>query len=488
VNKPIRTMSIFCMLLFAALLLNATYLQYVDAGSLNKRPDNKRVRDAEFSRKRGAIVAGSASVAESRPTKDQYAYQRVYKQPLKYAQLTGYYSYVYGRSAVESSENAILSGSDPRLFVNRVVDLVGNSQPKGGSVSLTVDPKAQTAAFDGLRALGQNVEGAVVALEPSTGKVLAMVSSPTYDPNLLASHKFSAVQQAWARLNGSQKRPMLNRGIQEVYPPGSTFKLITAAAALSTGQYTPDTLVKGGASLDLPQTSTNLVNENGNNCGGDPITLTRALEVSCNVSFGSIGLRLGADALRAQAEKFGFDQTYLNDLPGQVPSRFPAHPDPPQIALSAIGQFDVAATPLQMAMVASGIANGGTVMRPYVVDEIRAPDLSVLDKTSPEAYRSNAVSSSVARQLTAMMVAVVDQGTATTAQIPGVKVAGKTGTAQSSPSRPPYAWFVSFAPADDPKVAVAVLVEDAGVARNAISGSGLAAPIAKKVMQAVIGR
>jgi penicillin-binding protein A len=247
-------------------------------------------------------------------------------------------------------------------------------------------------------------------------------------------------------------------------------------------------LVKGGASLDLPQTSTNLVNENGNNCGGDPITLTRALEVSCNVSFGSIGLRLGADALRAQAEKFGFDQTYLNDLPGQVPSRFPAHPDPPQIALSAIGQFDVAATPLQMAMVASGIANGGTVMRPYVVDEIRAPDLSVLDKTSPEAYRSNAVSSSVARQLTAMMVAVVDQGTATTAQIPGVKVAGKTGTAQSSPSRPPYAWFVSFAPADDPKVAVAVLVEDAGVARNAISGSGLAAPIAKKVMQAVIGR
>jgi penicillin-binding protein A len=488
VNKPIRTMSVFCMLLFAALLLNATYLQYVDAGSLNKRPDNKRVRDAEFSRKRGAIVAGSASVAESRPTKDQYAYQRVYKQPLKYAQLTGYYSYVYGRSAVESSENAILSGSDPRLFVNRVVDLVGNSQPKGGSVSLTVDPKAQTAAFDGLRALGQNVEGAVVALEPSTGKVLTMVSSPTYDPNLLASHKFSAVQQAWARLNGSQKRPMLNRGIQEVYPPGSTFKLITAAAALSTGQYTPDTLVKGGASLDLPQTSTNLVNENGNNCGGDPITLTRALEVSCNVSFGSIGLRLGADALRAQAEKFGFDQTYLNDLPGQVPSRFPAHPDPPQIALSAIGQFDVAATPLQMAMVASGIANGGTVMRPYVVDEIRAPDLSVLDKTSPEAYRSNAVSSSVARQLTAMMVAVVDQGTATTAQIPGVKVAGKTGTAQSSPSRPPYAWFVSFAPADDPKVAVAVLVEDAGVARNAISGSGLAAPIAKKVMQAVIGR
>jgi peptidoglycan glycosyltransferase len=206
------------------------------------------------------------------------------------------------------------------------------------------------------------------------------------------------------------------------------------------------------------------------------------------VSFGDIGLRLGDDALRTQAEKFGFDQTYLNDLNGQVKSHFPAHPDKPQTALSAIGQYDVAATPLQMAMVAAGIANNGTVMRPYVVDEVQAPDLSSLEKTSPEALRSNAVSSSVARDLTQMMVEVVDNGTGTTARIPGIKVAGKTGTAQSSPERPPYAWFVSFAPADDPKVAVAVLVEDAGVARDAISGSGLAAPIAKNVMEAVIGK
>jgi penicillin-binding protein A len=339
-----------------------------------------------------------------------------------------------------------------------------------------------------MAALGKNVTGAVVALEPSTGKVLAMVSSPTYDPNLLASHKFSSVQQAYQRLNGAENRPLVNRSIQEIYPPGSTFKLVTAAAALSSGQYTPDTLVKGGSRLDLPLTSTDLVNENGSSCGGDRITLTQALVVSCNVSFGDIGLRLGDDALRAQAEKFGFDQTYLRDLGGQVKSRFPEDPDAPQTALSAIGQYDVAATPLQMAMVASGIANGGTLMRPYVVDEVRGPDLSVLDKTSPEAFRSNAVSSSVARDLTQMMIEVVDQGTGTTAQIPGIKVAGKTGTAQSSPERPPYAWFVSFAPANDPQVAVAVLVEDAGVERNAISGSGLAAPIAKRVMEAVIRR
>jgi peptidoglycan glycosyltransferase len=487
-NKPIRTMSIFCLLLFAALLLNSTYLQYVDAGDLNSRSDNKRVRDAEFSRKRGAIVAGGSSVAVSRRTDDQYVYQRVYQQPLKYAQLTGYYSYVYGRAAVEAGENQILSGSDPRLFVNRVVDLIGNSQPEGGSVSLTVDPQAQEAAFDGLRALGRDVEGSVVALEPATGKVLAMVSSPTYDPNVLASHDFGRVNRAWEELNAAESRPLLNRGVQEVYPPGSTFKLVTAAAALATGQYTPDTRVRGGARLDLPQTSTDLVNDGGSSCGGDRITLTQALEVSCNVSFGDIGMRLGGDALRAQAEKFGFGQAYLTDLPGQVRSRFPADPDEPQTALSAIGQFDVAATPLQMAMVVAGIANGGTVMRPYVVDEVRAPDLSVLDEARPEAYRSNAVSASVARQLTTMMVSVVDQGTATPAQIPGISVAGKTGTAQSSPQRPPYAWFVSFAPAENPQVAVAVLVEDAGVERNAISGSGLAAPIAKQVMQAVIDR
>ncbi len=222
-------------------------------------------------------------------------------------------------------------------------------------------------------------------------------------------------------------------------------------------------------------------------CGGDKVTLTRALEVSCNVAFGWLGMQIGDDALREQAEKFGFGDRYLEDLNGQVESVFPPNLDEPQTALSAIGQFDVRTTPLQMAMVTAGIANGGTVMKPYLVDEVRSPNLDVLDKANPEPYRS-AVSSSVARDLTQMMVEVVDQGTGTTAQIPGIKVAGKTGTAQSAADRNPYAWFVSFAPADDPKVAVAVLVEDAGVARDAISGSGLAAPIAKQVMEAVINQ
>ncbi|HET9861392.1 MAG TPA: penicillin-binding protein 2 [Nocardioidaceae bacterium] len=486
-NKPIRTMSIFCMALFMALLLNATYLQYLQADELNSRNDNKRVRDAEFSRERGAILVSGSSIARSEPVDDQFEFQRVYPQPQKYAHLSGYYSYTYGRNAVELTHNEILSGSDPRLFVNRVVDLFGNSEPEGGDVTLTIDPQAQNAAYDGLRALGNNVEGAVVAIDPSTGGILAMVSSPSYDPNRLASHNLSKVQDAWEQLQSNPEEPLLNRAIQEVYPPGSTFKLVTAAAALSSGQYTPDSTVPGGTSLDLPQTDTDLVNDSGGDCGGRRITLTEALMVSCNVSFGYLGMQLGADTLREQAQKFGFGERYLEDLNGQVASRFPEDPDEPQTALSAIGQFDVASTPLQMAMVTAGIANGGTVMKPYLVDEVRSPDLDPLEKTNPEPFRT-AVSADVARDLTQMMIEVVDRGTATPAQIPGIKVAGKTGTAQSSPDRPPYAWFVSFAPADNPAVAVAVLVEDAGVERDAISGSGLAAPIAKRVMEAVINR
>ncbi|HEX6516847.1 MAG TPA: penicillin-binding protein 2, partial [Nocardioidaceae bacterium] len=472
-NKPIRTMSILCMVLFMALLLNSTYLQYFRAGYLNSRDDNKRVRDAEFSRKRGAILVGGNPIAESRPVKDEYKYLRTYPRPYKYAQVSGYYSYLYGRNAVELTQNEILSGSDPRLFVNRVVDLIGNSQPKGGSVSLTLNAKAQTAAFQGLQHLGPDAKGAVVALEPHTGKVLAMASVPSYDPNRLASHDFSATQEAWKKLTTNDSQPMLNRAIQTTYPPGSTFKVVTAAAALSTGQYNPQSMVKGGPVLDLPQTTIDLPNEAGLDCGSR-ITLTQALENSCNVTFGFLGLDLGDDVLREQARKFGFGDTYLEDLNGQVPSQFPQNPDPPQTALSAIGQFDVAATPLQMAMVVSGIANGGTVMRPYLVDEVRGPDLSVLEKTTPEPYR-NAVSASVARDLTQMMVGVVNEGTGTTAQIPGIQVAGKTGTAQHGEDNPPYAWFISFAPADDPQVAVAVLVDDPSVPRSEISGSGLAA-------------
>jgi peptidoglycan glycosyltransferase len=496
-NRPIRNLAIGCMVLFLALLINVTWLQYVRSDaltSLTKHPDNRRVLDAQYSRERGAIVVKGKEIAKSVKSDDQYEYQRVYPQARQYAQITGFFSRDWGVGGVEATENSILAGDDNKLFVNRVIDLLGNQDPQGGSVSLTINPKAQKAAYDGLRALGENVQGAVVALEPSTGKVLAMVSSPTYDPNRLASHDFSAVNDAHRQLLANDLQPLNNRAIETTLPPGSTFKLVTAAAALESGKYQPDTLVPGGARLDLPQTDKDLINEGGGACGADKITLVRALEVSCNVAFGTVGLKLGADALVAQAEKFGFGQSPFHDLDDALtrmaPSRMTAHAgdtiDAPQTALSAIGQSNVAATPMQMAMIAAGIANSGTVMTPYLVDELRSHDLEVIDKTTPKPLTSNAVSAATARKLTDMMVAVVDNGTGTNARIPGVQVAGKTGTAQSAADRPPYAWFVSFAPADNPSVAVAVLVENAGVDRGEISGNGLAAPIARAVMEAVL--
>lgn len=495
-NKPIRNLALACMLLFVALLVNATYVQYWQAGdltSLSKHPDNKRIRDAEFARERGAILVRGKAVAESNKSGDSYKFQRVYPLGREYAHLTGFFSRDWGLGGVEATQNSVLSGSDSRLFVNRVIDLADNQDPKGGSVTLTIDPAAQKAAYDGLRALGSQIQGAVVAIEPRTGKILAMVSSPTYSPNRLATHEFAGVGETKKRLEQDSRSPLNNRAIEEVLPPGSTFKLVTAAAALDSGRYTPDTMVPGGASLDLPQTSKNLTNENGQACGGDKVTFTRALQRSCNVAFGDVGLKIGADRIRSTAEKFGFGKRSFHDLDDdlthQALSRFPDKPDAPQTALSAIGQFEVAATPLQMAMIGAGIANDGVVMKPYLVDEIKSPKLETIDKTSPAPMPDQpAISPSAARDLQQMMVAVVEGGTGQTAKIPGVKVAGKTGTAQSAPNRPPYAWFVSFAPASTPAVAVAVLVQDAGVARDQISGSGLAAPIAKSVMEAVIGR
>lgn len=483
-NKPIRTIAVFCLLLFVALMLNATYLMYVRAGDLAKDPQNRRVITAAFSRERGAILVGKEPIARSVPSDDQYEFQRTYPQPFKYAPVSGYFSF-FSQTGIERSQNDVLSGDDSRLFVTRLVDMLSAAEPKGGNVQLTLDPAAQSAAYDGLRALGEEVRGAVVALEPSTGKVLAMVSNPTYDPNALASHDFAEVARLAGQLEEDPATPLINRAIGTTLPPGSTFKLVTAAAAIESGQYDAESTVPGGSSFQLPQSETRIGNYDGGNCGGSRITLTQALSVSCNVTFLSLANELGVERMTEQAEAFGFNSTALEDLGGQAESLYPADMDPPQTAMSGIGQSSVTATPLQMAMVTAAIANGGTVMTPYLVDEVRAPNLDVLDKTEGSSL-SQAVSGSTAQELTKMMVATVESGTAGNAAIPGVEVAGKTGTAQSTASRPPYAWFVSFAPADDPSVAVAVLVEDAGVARDQISGGGLAAPIAKRVMEAVI--
>ncbi len=486
-NKPIRTISVFCLLLFVSLMVNVTYLQFWRADSLDSDPLNRRVIEAAYSRERGAILMGRTAVAESRPVDDRYEYLRTYPRPFLLSHVTGYFSF-FNATGVEEAENEVLSGDDDRLFVKRLVDLLSNQADQGGNVQLTIDPAAQQAAYDGLSSLGPGVRGAVVALEPATGKVLAMVSLPTYDPNKLASHDLTAVDDTYDRLASDPAQPLLNRAIQQTLPPGSTFKLVTAAAALESGRYRVDDQVPGGSTYQLPNTvgSTGQIDNEGRDCGTGTIPFTQAMENSCNTTFAALAVELGADAMREQAEAFGFNQRYLEDLGPQAVSVFPTDANAPQTGQTGIGQFDVRATPLQMAMVAAGIANGGVVKRPYVVDEIQSAEYDVLEKTEDDDF-SRAVSPETADALTELMVATVEDGTASPAAIPGQLVAGKTGTAQSGQDDvAPYAWFTSFAPAQNPEVAVAVMIEKADVPRGEIAGGLLGGPIAKAIMQAVI--
>ncbi len=485
-NKPIRTLAVFSLVLFLALMVNATYLQYVRAGALSEDPRNRRVIEAAFSRDRGPIVVANSAVAKSEHSDDDFKFQRVYPQPLRWAHVTGYFSFD-SQTGIEQTYNAVLSGEDPRLFVTRLVDLVSNASPKGGRVELTLDPKAQNAAYDALSAVGSGVQGSVVALDPATGAVLAMVSLPTYDPNRLAAHNRSDVAKAYKELNGDPTEPLLNRAIQTRLPPGSTFKVVTAAAAMENGLVdSAESMVPGGPSFQLPQ-STAVIDNGGRSCGGDKITLTQALEQSCNTTFLQLADEVGHEGMLDQSEAFGFNSDYLDDLRPQARSVYPEEADRPQTALTGIGQYEVAATPLQMAMVMAGVANGGVVMKPYLVDEVLSPDLDVLDKTQPAEF-SRAVSPHTASELTKALVNVVERGTGTPAAIPGIDVAGKTGTAENCDDCKNYAWFVSFAPANDPQVAVAVMIQNAGIDANDIAGGALGGPIAKAVMEAVINQ
>jgi peptidoglycan glycosyltransferase len=490
VNAPLRRVAVACLLLFGLLLVNVNYLQVVKASSLRDDPRNSRTLLSQFQRERGPILLGTGTggatpVAVDKPTpQERFKYLRTYPGGPTYGEVTGFSSFIYGRSGIEQSENSVLSGQDDRLFVHRLSDYITGRKQEGGRVVLTLNQAAQQAAYAGL----QGKRGAVVALDPRTGAVLAMVSTPSYDPAQLSSHDATKIRAYWSKLQADPAQPLLNRAIQQTYPPGSTFKVVTAAAALSSGRFTPDTKIPSPNELKLPQTTSTIRNFGGETCGDGKVdALADALRISCNTAFAQLGLSLGQDALRDQAEKFGFDQGDLAVPTTVARSVFPGDLNPPQLAQSSIGQFDVQVTPLQMAMVAAGVANGGDVMKPYLVREVQAPDLSVLDRARPGVYR-HAVDRAVADQLTAMMQLVVASGTATSARIPGVAVAGKTGTAQHAVGAAPHAWFIGFAPANDPQVAIAVLVEDGGTAGSEATGGAVAAPIAREVMRAVLGR
>lgn len=492
-DKQIRRLGVALLLLLLGLLVQIDYVQVFAADRLSANPANAaRQQIAEYDVDRGAILAadGSTVLAVSRKSTGVLRYRRRYPNGPLYADVTGYYSPIYGTSGLERAYDAYLSGSAAELVPQTLADLILGRPKRGASIVTTIDPNVQRAAEHALHGL----PGAVVAIEPSTGNVLALYANPTFDPNQLAAQDEATVRAAWRRLNADPSKPLVSRADAELFPPGSTYKLVTTSAALRNG-YGPNSTWPNPRVLDLPNTTHDLRNFGNEHClgGVSRISLADALRVSCNVVFGEVGLNLGAEALAAQARAFGFaPDASSGNVPFDIPFQAGVFPDPgyyeqrlPAVALAAIGQDDVTANPMQMALVGAAIANGGVEMRPRLVTEIRSPNGQILKTFEPHVY-SRPLTAQNAALLTRMMVSVVEAGTGTAARIPGVEVAGKTGTAQHGEGLPPHAWFVSFAPADSPQVAVAVIVLDGGSLGSEATGGRVAAPIAKAVMEAVL--
>jgi len=488
-NASLRRISVTVMALIVLLLLNATYTQVFTADGLRADPRNQRVLLDEYSRQRGQITASGQLLAYSVATDSRFRFLRVYPNPAVYAPITGFYSLRYSSTGLERAEDPVLNGSDERLFGRRLADFFTGRDPRGGNVDTTIRPRVQQAGWDAMQqgCGGPPCKGAVVALEPSSGKILAMVSSPSYDPNLLASHNPEEQAQAWQRLRDDPDSPMTNRAISETYPPGSTFKVITTAAALQAGATTDEPLT-AEPEIPLPNSTATLENYGGTPCGngGTTVPLSQAFALSCNTAFVQLGLATGADALRSMAHSFGLDTT-----PGVIPlqvaeSTVGIIPDAAALGMSAIGQKDVALTPLENAEVAATIANAGVTMQPYLIDNLKGPDLSDISTTAPYQQR-RAVSPQVAAKLTELMVGAEKVGQPKGA-IPGVQIASKTGTAEHGTDprhTPPHAWYIAFAPAQTPRVAVAVLVENGGD-RLSATGGALAAPIGRAVIEAAL--
>ncbi|MGW3624717.1 peptidoglycan D,D-transpeptidase FtsI family protein [Streptomyces sp. NPDC000880] len=480
----IRRAAALCLLLLVALLLNAARVQIIESPSLDKNPANRRLAIARYDEPRGDILVGGKPVTDSKDSGQQLRYERTYTQGPLYAPVTGYASQTYGTSLIENAEDGVLTGTDTMLAPLPFWNDISRIQQPGGDVVTTIKPSMQRAAFDGLG----GKRGAVAALEPSTGKILALVSSPSYDPGLL-SGTGPPVKTEWARLNASGSRPMLNRAIRQTYPPGSAFKIVTAAAALEAGVVTDVDAPSGAPDpYVLPGTRTTLPNAT-DGCGN--ASLAYAIQWSCNTVMAHLGVKVGLAGMLDTVGRFGFNDRRLR-IPSVVAvSNFDRHMTVDQLALSSIGQFDTTATPLQMAMVSAAVANGGDLKRPYLVNRVTRSDGDTVARNYPQSYQQ-AMNPATAQQLQRMMVRAVEEGTGENAAIEGATVGGKTGTAQHGfdNSGRPYAWFISWAQAADagrPAVAVAVVIEeDVSADRGEISGGGSAAPIARAVMEAAL--
>lgn len=487
-NKTLRQLFTAVIALFVVLGLSSTIITAVAAGRLNADPRNSRALYHQIGAPRGSILASDGTVlAKSDPVNDAFEYQRSYSDGMVYAPITGYFSITHPVDrGIEMSRNELLSGDADALFWQKFRSLLTGDENKGASVETSIDAKLQQDTYHML----DGKDAAAVAIEPKTGRILAMVSTPSYDPNQLAQHNTDAANSTYSSLTSGDNSPMINRTTSQYYPPGSTFKTVVAAAALESGKYQTDTSIPAGASYTLPGTAANLTNvESAANGTDGKISFEDAFAYSSNTAFAQLGVSLGNQALDDQARKFGFDSSITvdgNDSTGSpmkaISSSFPTNMADDKLALASIGQGDVKETPLQNALIAASVANGGTLMQPTLVDRVRASDLSVISQTQP-AVMAQPFSKDTASKLNSMMQGVVTKEN-TNLGFDGVKVAAKTGTAQIGVNNSSIdGWVIGFAPADDPKIAVAVVVHNVDVL-----GSYAAGPIMKQMMQEVLQR
>jgi len=492
-NTPLRRVGLAILAMIVVLLANATYIQIVKADDYRKDARNTRVLYEEYARQRGRLQIpaeyGGQVIAGVTRVNDRLRYLRQYENGPLYAPVTGYYSVRYGATGLERTEDEILNGSDDRLFVRRLSDLITGRDPRGGNVVTTINPPAQQAAYEALAAGDYN--GSVVALRPQTGEILAMVSTPSFDPNLLAVHDPDAQEQAYTELRDNPRNPMLNRATRETYFPGSTFKLVIAAAALEDGKG-KDTQLPAASSIKI-NANTGLANYNNRACGsGETASMETALQLSCNTAFAQLAHDLGEDKVREQAAKFGIGEDNLT-VPMSVEQscigpkengRCMDIVDAPALYQSGIGQRDVRLTTLQNAMITATIANGGVRMRPQLIKQVQAPDLTTISDYEQDRL-NQAMSGRNAETLRDMMIKS-EENTGGDGKVSGLVVASKTGTAEMGfdpKNTPPYAWYVAFAPADNPKIAVAVVVESQQVSAT---GGKVSAAIGRATINAAL--
>lgn len=485
-NQAIRNSWIAAIAMFALIFGALSYVQVIGAEELNANPLNTRALLQNYCNDRGSIIVDGTPIAESVEGNASCAYQRTYHQPELYAGITGFFSRSYGATGLEFSLNDVLTGSSDQLFLDRIGQLFLGNQPKGASVELTIDPAIQQLAYD---LIPEGQRGSIVVSNPRTGDILAMVSKPSYNPNLIATQDRTAEATNYEELNkipGVNLNQSVSGPTGALLAPGSVFKLVDTAAALSSGKYNADSVLENPAEMTFPGFAYTLPNYAGGRCyTQDTASFAFALQQSCNTPFAAIARDLGQDAIADQAAAFGFNQDMGDQL--KLPyarSYFPTEEqlDPAALAQSVIGQRDVRATPLQINQMTAAIANGGVQMSPNLVKAIRSPDLRILDEPRPNQLRTS-TTPDIAGQITEWMTSVVTEGIANEAAVSGVEVAGKTGTAELG-NGSNNSWFTGFAPANDPQVAVTIVMEGVDIT----TGAQLTSPNAKRIFEAVLNK